>query len=244
VEFIGHRGAPVDAPENTIASFRAAFEQGVDGVELDVRLSRDGRLVVMHDETTGRMAGPPNSMVSDLTAPQLRQLEIKWKGHSPEKVPMLEDVIPLIPPGRRLFIESKVGPAFITPLRTAFKEAAADPARFVIMSFDLESMRQAKLAFRDFEVLWLGSPRRGVRTRPTVTELISAAKGAGLDGLNLNCTFPIKKPFVEKIHAAGLKVYTWTVDGPKIARREVEAGVDGITSNRAAWLRSQLGTGP
>jgi glycerophosphoryl diester phosphodiesterase len=71
--------------------------------------------------------------------------------------------------------------------------------------------------------------------------LIKKTKAAHLDGLDLNSNFPIDKEFVKKVHDAGLKLYTWTVDDPAVAKAEMDAGVDGITTNRAGWLREQLG---
>src|SRR5271168_2102808 len=117
-QIIGHRGAPHDAPENTLISFRTGFEQNADACELDVHLSRDGRLVVIHDDTTGRTAGPPNREVARLTAAELRELNIRWKDRGPEKIPLLEEVFPVIPAGKRVFIEIKIGVEFIAPLNT------------------------------------------------------------------------------------------------------------------------------
>ncbi len=70
--------------------------------------------------------------------------------------------------------------------------------------------------------------------------MVAQAKAAGLDGLNLNYGFAIDAPFVSAVKAAGLKLYTWTVDDPAVARAEAALGVDGITTNRPAWLREQL----
>jgi glycerophosphoryl diester phosphodiesterase len=77
-----------------------------------------------------------------------------------------------------------------------------------------------------------------------VEELIAKAKAGNLDGLDLNYGFPIDKAFVKKVHAAGLKLYTWTVDDPAIAKKEIEAGVDGITTNRPEWMRQQVAALP
>ena len=75
-------------------------------------------------------------------------------------------------------------------------------------------------------------------------ELIDQAKAAKLDGLDLASGFPIDSAFVQKVHAAGLKLYTWTVDDPEVARKEAAAGVEGITTNRPGWLREQLAATP
>jgi glycerophosphoryl diester phosphodiesterase len=70
--------------------------------------------------------------------------------------------------------------------------------------------------------------------------LIEQAKKAGLDGLDVGVRGPLNGSFVEQVHAAGLKLYVWTVDSPTIARRLADAGVDGITTNRPGFLREKL----
>jgi glycerophosphoryl diester phosphodiesterase len=243
-QIIAHRGAAHDAPENTLASFRTAFRQNADACELDVHLSRDGQLVVIHDDTTGRTAGPPNRKVADVTVAQLRLLDIRWKGCIAEKIPLLEEVFPLVPAGKRIFIEVKIGPESVAPLQTLLQRTGADPTRFVVIGFDLETMRLVKAAFPKIEVLWLAAPRRGTPRKPPVEDLIQAARQAGLDGLDLEKGFPIDREFVGKVHHAGLKLCTWVVDDPAVARKQSEAGVDGITTNRPGWLREQLAMRP
>jgi glycerophosphoryl diester phosphodiesterase len=75
---------------------------------------------------------------------------------------------------------------------------------------------------------------------PSAQQLVDKVRAGGLDGLNLDQHFPIDAAFVETVHEAGLKLYTWTVDDPNIARAEAKAGVDGITTNRPEWLRQEL----
>jgi len=89
MEIIGHRGASFDAPENTLASFRRGWEQHADAVELDIRQTKDGRIVVIHDQDTQRVTGV-NRLVEEQTLEEIRQLDAgvwkdsRWVG---EKVP-------------------------------------------------------------------------------------------------------------------------------------------------------------
>src|SRR5205809_874799 len=91
VEIIGHRGASHDAPENTMASFRLGYEQGADGVELDIHLTKDNEVVVMHDYDTGRVSGVTNK-IADSKLSELRKLNVsawgKWTNQPfKEKIP-------------------------------------------------------------------------------------------------------------------------------------------------------------
>jgi glycerophosphoryl diester phosphodiesterase len=262
-EIIAHRGASFDAPENTLAALRLGFEQGADAGELDLHLSKDGRIVVHHDADTTRSAGHKQPVVAQTLA-ELRTLNVgqwgKWLGSAfAEKIPLLSEVLALVPAGRRLFIETKVGGEILPELERVIRASGLAAAQLPIITFDLETARAAKLRLPDHEVCWIVDYRwegfytptqsamqpsnRDVKSLPPkIDDLIRQAKAAGLDGLDLNFKFPIDAAFVQKVHAAGLKLYTWTVDDPAIARAQVAAGVDGITTNRPGWLRDQLAT--
>ncbi len=242
-QVIAHRGAPREAPENTLSAFRIGWEQGADAVELDVHLSKDQKLVVMHDYTTGRMAGGLDYKVADLTADELRQFDLRWEGGATERIPLLEEVYPLVPTGKRLVIENKVGAGFIGAFGDLLRRGGIDRGQLAIIGFDFDAMKQAKAAFADIEMLWLRQGPTRLKPQPPVEELVRMALGAGLDGLNLESSFPIDRAFVERVHAAGLKLYTWTVDDAEVEKAEAEAGVDAITTNRPGWLRRQLGLG-
>jgi glycerophosphoryl diester phosphodiesterase len=243
VEIIAHRGASYDAPENTLAAFKLGYEQGADGVELDIYLSRDGRVVVIHDADTARVAGISNR-VAQTTFDELRKLQTgqwgKWTNKAfSEKIPALQEVLPLIPEGKRLFIEIKCGPEVLPHLEEIIRRGAKKPAQTALIGFKYETMRLAKARFPRLECSWLVSADKK-KQYPPIDDLITAAKAARFDGLDLEAGFPIDAAFVAKVHAAGLKLYTWTVDDAVVARKEAAAGVDGITTNRPRWLREQL----
>lgn len=244
-EIIAHRGASFDAPENTVAAFRLGYEQGADAGECDVHLSQDGRVAVIHDADTARVSGHKQA-VADQTLAELRTLDAgqwgKWKGSAfAENIPLLSDVVAIVPTGKRLFVELKVGTVILAELANVIRASRLTPAQLPLICFDLGTARAAKRQLPAHEVLWIvDHPKVG--RGPDIEELIKSAREAGLDGLDLNYRFPIDSEFVKKIHAAGLKLYTWTVDDPVAARAQAAAGVNGITTNRPGWLRSQLAT--
>jgi glycerophosphoryl diester phosphodiesterase len=244
VEIIGHRGASYDAPENTLASFRLGYEQQADADELDIHLTRDGKIVVIHDFDTARTGGNTNKVV-DQTFDEIRRLNLgawgKWKGKGfSEKIPTLDEVLALVPDGRRLFIEIKCGPEVLPALERSLQQAGKKPEQTVIIGFGYDTVKQAKAKFPQLQVLWLAGADSKTKKYPPVEELISKAKAARLDGLDLEKGFSIDRQFAQAVHNAGLKLYTWTVDTTDTAQAEVGAGVDGITTNRPGWLREQL----
>lgn len=239
---IAHRGASHDAPENTLAAVRLAWEQGADAVEIDVHLTRDGRLAVIHDPDTQRTAGEAR-VIAEAGFADLRRLDVgRWKQpcFAGEGIPALEDVLALVPAGRRLFVEIKAGVAAVAALQRAL--AAAPPlraAQLAVISFDLEVAAAAKRALRDREVCWIADSGAEA-PRATLDDIIADARAAGLDGVDLEAGWPLDRARVQQIHALGFQVYVWTVDDAPVARRAAAAGVDGITTNRPGWLRDQL----
>jgi glycerophosphoryl diester phosphodiesterase len=248
VEIIGHRGASFDAPENTLSSFKLGYQQKADADELDIYLTTDGQIVVMHDGNTARTSGITNK-VATATFDELRRLDVgqwgKWKGKGfSEKIPLLSEVLALIPEGKRLFIEIKCGPEALPELGRVLRRAGKQPEQTVLIGFGYDTVKQAKAAFPRLQVLWLAGADSKTKQYPPVDELIRKAKAANLDGLDLERGFPIDSAFVQQVHGAGLKLYTWTVDDPELARKEAAAGVEGITTNRPGWLREQLAASP
>lgn len=106
---IGHRGAPVAAPENTLSAFREAVAQGVDMVELDVRMSKDDQIVVCHDETIDRTSDGKGE-IREMTLQEIQSYDAgSWFGEAfrGEKIPTLEQVIEMLPPGVWINVEVK-----------------------------------------------------------------------------------------------------------------------------------------
>ena len=245
VEFIGHRGASYDAPENSLSSMKLAWKQNADGIETDIHLSKDGKIVVMHDYDTKRTGGVDKKIV-DQTWDELKNIDIgKWKDpkFTGEKLPTLDSFLATIPDGKCIFIEIKIHETALLPeLERVMKASGKKREQMRIITFHYDMAEAAKKKFADHDVYWLSGYGKDKKTgqRPDIDDLIKKAKKAKLDGLDLNSDFPIDEAFVKKVHGAGLKLYTWTVDDPKVAAAEAKAGVDGITTNRPEYLRDQL----
>jgi glycerophosphoryl diester phosphodiesterase len=240
VEIIAHRGASHDAPENTLAAVRLAWEQNADAVEVDVHLTRDGRLAVIHDSDTLRTTGT-RGLVSERDLAELQQLDAgAWKAaeFSGERIPVLDDVLALVPQGKRIFIELKGGPDLVPELARCLARTRLSPAQVAIISFDYVTARVAKRQLSRYEVCWI-LERDSADGRRSIDELVHDAKSAELDGLDLEGVW-VNDTWVQQITAAGFKWYVWTIDEARLARRLVEAGVNGITTNRPGWLREQL----
>lgn len=245
VEIIAHRGASHDAPENTRASVLLGWEQGADAVEVDVMLTRDGRIVAMHDSTTKRTAGR-DLAIRQHTWEALRVLDVgRWKGErfAGEPIPLLEDLLATIPAGRRMVVEIKTGPEIVPVLERVVAASGKQPEQIAFISFNYFSCVGIKRARPEHEVYLLsGFERNGDAWRPTFAELVRGALGARLDGLDVHWRGPLTPENCARVRDAGLKLAVYTCDDPIEAKRLIEAGVTSITTNRPGWMREQLGT--
>ncbi len=244
VEIVGHRGASRDAPENTLSSFNLCWGLKADAAELDIHLTKDGRIVVIHDKGTERTTGK-DFVVADHTLAELKTLDAgSWKGKewAGERIPTLAEVLDTIPDGKRLFIEIKCGPEVLPELERVLKASGKKPDQLVLIGFMQDTMRRARQSFPQLKVLWLVSPTPEAKSRTEMAadKLIEAAKAAHFDGLCLNADFPMDAAVVAKVRDAGMTLHVWTVDEPTTAGKLAAAGVDGIITNRPGWLRQQL----
>lgn len=216
-----HRGGSRIGPENTIAAFDRGLAAGADGLELDVRLSRDGIVVVHHDamlDRTTRAKGP----VKDRTAAELAQFD----------VPALSDVLARYPQTGIIIELKKRGPALANAVVEDLRRAGAVD-RVCLGSFSLTALRAARTAAPGlatsgarFEVRmalyrsWCGLSPGHVPYRAFQVPETSGG------------TRVVSPRFVRLAHEAGVAVQVWTVDEPADIRRLLEWGVDAIISDR------------
>jgi glycerophosphoryl diester phosphodiesterase len=247
VEWVAHRGESHDAPENTMASVRLAWERGADAVEFDVHLTRDGRLAVSHDANLKRVTGQDLAIVN-ATLGELRKADVgKWKDprFAGERMPTIEEVLATIPadPHKRLFCEIKVGPEAVPAFVEAFRKSGKPASQVVVISFKADTLAEVKKQLPELKTYYLSDFKQDKQTKqwsPDAEEILATAKRIKAGGVNLSDKAPFDAALVKAARAAGMAVYAWTVDDPAAARRLIDLGVDGITTNRAQWLRRQV----
>lgn len=245
-EWIAHRGLSASAPENTPASIQLAWLSGVDAVEVDVRLTADGEVVLFHDETLSRICGL-NRKLEEMSLSELRKLDVgRWKGEqwAGERIPLLSEVLQGIPAGKQIYIEVKSGPGIIPTLVELLKRSEVAASRLSVIAFSMELASRVKSQRPQTPVYWirdLKDVRREMNGEVRPEKLIGPVQKAGLDGLDLSFSLPARDAeIVRAVKKAGLGCYIWTVDNPESGQLAIEAGVDGITSNRPSLLREEL----
>lgn len=232
---IAHRGSSFTAPENTIAAAKLAWQQDADAVELDIYLSKDNRVMVMHDGNTKRTTGQ-SYLIAETNSEVLRTLDAgSWKdatNYKGEKIPFLEEMIATVPKGKKMVIEIKCGPEVFPALQKIVKKSGKKN-QLVFIAFDWKTIVKAKETFPKNACYWLSSSPTEVKAK--MDEVIKS----GLDGINLSSKI-VDQQTVSHANELGYDVWSWTIDDPQEARRVVNLGVKAITTNRPDLMRSSL----
>lgn len=247
-----HRGASYDAPENTIAAFELAFEQGADAVEGDFYLSKDGRVMCFHDGQLKRTANQPGR-IGDYTCAELKTFDVgAWKAAEfrDERIPTLEEVIEVIPPGKTFFIELKSGPEIVGPLATILERAKdkLQPEQIVLICFDKATCVECKKRLPHLKTHWLvgakmeNDPRTGSRRIvPTAESIAQTVEQLGVDGVGLGVGRETRFGRITAgLQKAGIEFHLWTLDDPNVAESFLQHQPIGITTNRPAFMRESL----
>lgn len=208
---IAHRGG---SPENRLDAFRRARSLGADGFELDIHLSRDGEIVVIHDDTLDRTFGRPG------TVAQMSRAELSAAG-----VPFLDEVLPL--PGT-LVIEIKH--AGLEEQLVRLLEKTGTWKRSIVISFDGEALKKVHALKPELPTGYLFS---------LPVDMAATRRELGVQYLGPNYRL-VNRQFVEQAHEHGLKVNPWTVNSEKDLRSMVDAGCDAITTDHPELLRPLL----
>jgi glycerophosphoryl diester phosphodiesterase len=232
---VAHRGASHLAPENTLSALRSALARGADMVEVDVRRSADGALVLLHDESLRRttnvahvLPGRAPWRVADLTLPEVRGLDAgRWKSptFTGEVVPTLEEAWDLVRrAGARLLLEVKQPadqPGIMHDVGRLLDERPGAPGQVVVQSFD-------SFAVLDFAMARPHVPV-GLLAPVAPDDLRHVAPWASYVNPHHR---RVTRDYVRAVHEHGMRCVPWTVDDPRRVRRLIDAGVDGVISNR------------
>lgn len=232
---IAHRGASAGAPENTMAAFRLALEQGADGIELDVQLTADRAAVVYHDRTLKRTTGR-RGRLGTIDVDALAGIDCgSWFDDSfaGERVPLLEEVLELCRDRAFVNIEMKGGrdPALVEAVIAAVRSTGM-AASVLLSAFEHSLLIAAHRSAPDIA--------RGVLVRPLDFGARSqAARRVGAQAVVM-ARSQLRTDRVENAHGHGLAVIAYTIDRPKEIARCRRLGVDAIITNDPAATRAAL----
>lgn len=229
---VGHRGAMAHRPENSLASYALAEEVGVDEIELDVRLSKDQALFLLHDSTLDRTAGDDGARdlgpAAELTIAQLETVVLD----SGRGVVTLAEMYDATHSPIQLEIKD---PATVPHLARFFQGHPEHAKRTILTGFNADALHECATLMPDIG-------------RCIIVSALDRAEGfeGGLNGLlahtrstRFACGFPgLTRELVDEIHELGLALHVWPVRTIEDLRRAVELGADGVTSDDPAQARA------
>jgi glycerophosphoryl diester phosphodiesterase len=212
---IGHRGARAYAPENTISSFKKAIEIGVDAIELDVRKTKDNRLVVIHDADVKRTTNG-KGLVSELTLEEIKG----FSAEGGEKIPTLEEALDFLKKKVKVFIELKEE-GIEKQVLSIVQERGLEK-NVVIVSFLEDALKKVRELDNDICTgLIYATHRNPVETAIELKASYLLALYRFTHSAN-----------VQKAHENGLKIIVWTINNPEEVKEYAKKGVDGIASDK------------
>jgi len=225
-----HRGASIFHPENTLEAFSLAVEQGVDGIELDVHLSKDGEIVVAHDERLERVSNG-KGYINDRTLDELKSLNFNnsFFGGRAYRIPLLSEVFSLLKPTNiTVNIELKTTERLYPELPKKLLDLAEKNAmkdRIIYSSFNHYSLKQIKSLDPGAKI--------GLLYESGIVDPWVYAKYLNADAINPHYyIIKVLPEIVERCHEQGVMVNVWTVDDPQVIKLLLKNGVDGIITNR------------
>ena len=228
VKVFAHRGASAYAPENTLAAFRLAEEQGADGIELDVQLTKDGQVVVIHDENIDR-TGTGTGAVRDYTLEELRKLSFHnhMEAYEGEKIPTLEEVLTFVKQGRmEVNIELKTGVYWYPEIEKKTIEIvkkAGREERVFYSSFNHYSVQKILSMDTKAETAYLYTD--------VMLDVEKYAEKTGVQGLHPAVFHLYMSDFMKRYQESGLKIRVWTVNREKDMKNFIEAGLEAVITN-------------
>lgn len=234
---IAHRGASAEAPENTLAAFRLALEQGCDAIELDIHLSKDCRIIVCHDATIDRTTNGTGAIVG-MTAEELMQYDAgSWFDgrFAGERLPLLDEVLDLVPAAVELNIEIKCTdhPDVIEAV-LALLESRKRLGSVFFSCFSHDCMIRLKRA--------APTARIGLLYEEDADNALTLFRRERIEGYSLHPRDIVaNESHIQAAREQGLRVFPWTIDDRERMQRFIDAGVSGIITNRPHTLRQIVG---
>ncbi|MFK5857170.1 MAG: glycerophosphodiester phosphodiesterase family protein [Bacteroidota bacterium] len=242
---IAHRGESFDAPENTLAAINLAWKRGAKAVEIDIRLTGDNEIVVIHDNDTLRIAGE-KKIIKNTTLKELKLLNAGFhKGSSWHNVqiPTLNEVLATVPDDGRLIIEIKSNDSILPKLLSELSKSKLNDKQIEIIAFNEDTLAKAKQLMPQYNMLWLlnldySLPKWLISNNNKKT--INKVNELNLDGVNVWAGEMLTQSFILEYKKASLLIYSWTVDNSEKAIELFKNGIDGVTTNKAGWMKQQM----
>ena len=224
---VAHRGASREAPENTIPAFRLAWEQNADAIEGDFLLTKDGKIVCIHDKKTN------NLVVKNSTLEELKKLDVgAYRGEKfiGTTIPTIAEVFATVPEGKKIYIEIKCGNEILPTLLDEIKRSGLKDEQIVVICFNRQVIQKLKAEAPQFKAYWLSSIKnKSGKYHPSPEAVLRTLDQIKADGLS--SSRGVSEEFIKSIMAKGFEYHVWTINTVKEARSFKSWGAKSITTD-------------
>lgn len=233
---IAHRGASKEAPENSLAAFILGVKQGCDMIELDIHLTKDKQIVVIHDHTLERTTNGMGE-IANLDYEDIKGYDCgQWFSdqYTGEYVPLLEEVMMKVPASVQFNVEIKAAeaPGMVSCLIDVLNKTDRIGST-VVSSFHYGCLAELKKQLPEIRI--------GMLYHPEVADFTRFEEESGVEVFSLHPHYPlVTEAYMETANAAGKTVYPWTADEEADLNRLINLGVAGIITNKPDLLRMIL----
>ena len=215
------------------------FQQLADGVEVDIRLTLDNKIVCHHDKSALRTTGIDRK-IEDMSLEEIQSLDCgSWFGEnwSDERIPELKDVLKSVPKDKEIYIEVKTKEEIVPFLLRDIDEQELSIDQITVITFFPEVIREIKR--RDANIkcnLLIAFDYKDI----AVDEIIDLAAKIDANGLGAQNHKRLNGQFIQSLKNTGKSVHVWTVNSRKEAEEYLKNGIDSITTNKPLYLRNHL----
>lgn len=215
------------------------FQQLADGVEVDIRLTLDNKIVCHHDKSALRTTGIDRK-IEDMSLEEIQSLDCgSWFGEnwSDERIPELKDVLKSVPKDKEIYIEVKTKEEIVPFLLRDIDEQKLSIDQITVITFFPEVIREIKR--RDANIkcnLLIAFDYKDI----AVDEIIDLAVKIDANGLGAQNHKRLNRQFIQSLKNTGKSVHVWTVNSRKEAEEYLKNGIDSITTNKPLYLRNHL----
>ncbi|WP_337866225.1 glycerophosphodiester phosphodiesterase family protein [Ignavibacterium sp.] len=243
---VAHRGASYIAPENTIPSFKIAFQENADFIEGDFWLTKDNEIVCIHDSNTGRV-GNKNIKVISSTLAELKNVDVgikRGKEYEGTTIPALQEILQIIPESKGLHLEIKDNrEKILIRLKEILKESNIPSGKIRIISFHKNIIRAVKKYLPEIKAYlifgWYFS--KGEYFKSLAQRLIfRKISSVNCNGLVLYANSYIDKKFIQTLKDKSLDICAYNVEGPETAIKLTECGINSLTTNSPLKIRNAI----
>ena len=246
-DFIGHRGDPELAPQNSVESFKSAWKNSTYA-EGDFYEIASGEIICLHGQPEWKKVSGREAKIASLSISEIKSVNLadtpKWREkYADVRIPTLDEVLAVLPKGKILVFEVKnYSPTYAGKIEAARKKYNLDKDQIIFISFNKKAIKSLNSKLKGYKSLWLSSvsPDKEGKLKPSPEEVLKVCRDIGASGVDMGGAKHLNSEYVSKIRSAGLDFWAWTVNDFNLALKLRDMGVQFVTTDKLTEFQKRL----